>query len=138
MLADAEHNMQQVIQVARDGINTVVTVSRRDGKRPHSSVQRVTWSIMGELLTMCARIPLESLGVAVSDKMLSFGVEPGRPTKQSASKPGRPFCKGPLLLGHRVLQVSYVVLSRLLCGDLAPPGVYGLQQCAHVLGDLAP
>ena len=66
LFADAVH-MQQITQAARDIINTAVTVSGRDGKRPHSSLQHVTWIVVGELLTMCARIPLESPGVAVSD-----------------------------------------------------------------------
>ena len=70
--------MSQVMQLVRYGINTVVTDARgtSDKKRPRNNLQHVTWSVVGELLNMCSRIRSESLGVAVSDNMLSTAWNP--------------------------------------------------------------
>jgi hypothetical protein len=67
-------DLQRVIQALRDGISRARPTGLPDAKRRRAA-NTVCWSVMGELVTMCAETPSDSRNVEW-DKMLSTAWNP--------------------------------------------------------------
>ena len=86
--------MQHVIQVVRAGMDNLQSGTTHDVKRRRFSSPHVTWGVLGELLTMCARTPSESAGVADSDSMRSTAWNPADLRSNRPANPEDLLAKG--------------------------------------------